>query len=321
MTPRKSSPLSLQIAADILKTVGPVDEKKLMQPHSVWATSSHLYITDFHNHRLLIYDSLKPQPHDEPRQISRISGSDIPNLNEPSNVVVHNDRLYLADFGNKRLLIFDSPLPENGQTPTVINSISNHQPQTFNSANGLFITDSAVYMTDSFNNRLIVWDTPTPTDHQPAHVFAHPGGTAIDSLNGLRCPYIINNRCYLDDLANNRLLIFDSPLPKDGDIPLVVSKFAGIDPPTLDGPVDICASDSHLFILDYFNARILIFDTFDLTDGLAPVAVIDRAGGSETRPHKLQWPRDMHICEKYIYITDFGTDRLLIYNRSEVLKP
>ena len=38
MTPRKSSPLSLQIAADILKTVGPVDEKKLMQPHSVWAT-------------------------------------------------------------------------------------------------------------------------------------------------------------------------------------------------------------------------------------------------------------------------------------------
>ena len=159
MTPRKSAPLSLQITANILKTVGPVDEKKFMQPHSVWATTSHLYITDFHNHRLLIYDSLKPQPHDEPRQISRITSSDIPNLNEPSNVVIHNDRLYLADFGNKRLLIFDSPLPENGQTPTIINSISNHQPQTFNSANGLFVTDSAVYMTDSFNNRLIVWDT------------------------------------------------------------------------------------------------------------------------------------------------------------------
>ena len=29
----------------------------------------------------------------------------------------------------------------------------------------------------------------------------------------------------------------------------------------------------------------------------------------------------MHISEEYIYITDFGTDRLLIYNRSEVLKP
>jgi len=125
------SPLSVKAEAHVVKTAGYVDPKLFMQPHSVWATQTHLYITDYtniRNGRLLIYDTLRPEPTDEPRVIERVGGADPDTLYAPSNVVVCNDRCYLADFGHKRLLIYDSPLPEDGDTPIVINSVGGVDP-------------------------------------------------------------------------------------------------------------------------------------------------------------------------------------------------
>jgi hypothetical protein len=120
------SPLSIEAEAHVVNTVGYVDPMKFMQPHGVWATDTHLYITDYTNirpGRLLIYDTLKPGPEDEPRVVSKISGPECETFYAPSNVVVCNDRCYLTDFGNKRLLIFDTPLPKDGDTPIVIDYV------------------------------------------------------------------------------------------------------------------------------------------------------------------------------------------------------
>ena len=319
MNQSRFSSLSLEGTTYEVKTVGYVDPQKFMQPHSVWATDSHLYITDFGNNRLLIYDTLKPELHDQPRQIIHVGGSDIGTFKRPSNVVVCNDSLYLTDFGNKRLLIYDTPVPQDGDSPIIIKTIKNGTPKTFNAANGLFVTSQAVYMTDSFQNRLIVWDTPKPRDGQSAHIFQRLGGVQPETLNNFRSVYIHNHRCYLDDFDNNRLLIFDSPLPKDGDVPAVVDKLSGVEPNTFNCPCDICGTDKHLLVTDFYNSRVLIFDTFDLTNGIAPVAVIDQSGSENIQPRCLYRPRDLFISDRYIYLAGFQTYRLLIFDRKEML--
>ena len=318
------SPLSVEAEAHVVKTAGYVDPMKFMQPHSVWATQTHLYITDYTNirkGRLLIYDTLFPQPTDEPRVIERVGGADPDTLYAPSNVVVFNNRCYLTDFGHKRLLIYDTPLPEDGDTPTVINYVGGVEPAKLNAANGLFITEDALYMTDTFQHRLIVWDTPVPRDRQNAHIFQRlGGGIQPATLKNLRSVHVIHGRCYLDDFDNHRLLMFDSPLPKDGDVPVVIKRIGGVEPDTFNGPIDITSTDKHLLVIDFNNDRVLIYDTFDLVDGLSPVGMIDCASrGNQIRPDILRLPRDMFISDKYIYITGFYTDRLLIFDRKEVL--
>ena len=320
----KKSSLSVEAEAHVVKTAGYVDPKKFMQPHSVWATQTHLYVTDYtniRNGRLLIYDNLRPEPTDEPRVIERVGGADPDTLYAPSNVVVFNNRCYLTDFGHKRLLIYDTPLPKDGDTPTVITSIGGVEPAKLNAANGLFVTADALYMTDTFQHRLIVWDTPVPKDGQKAHVFQRlGGGIEPDTLKNLRSVCVARGRCYLDDFDNHRLLMFDSPLPKDGDVPVVIKHIGGVEPATFNGPIDIAVTDEHLLVIDFKNDRILIYDTFDLVDGLAPVGVIDCASrGNQIRPDILRYPRDMYISDKSIYVTGFYTDRLLIFDRHAVL--
>jgi len=320
----KYSPLSVEATAHVVKTAGYVDPKRFMQPHGVWATQTHLYITDYtniRNGRLLIYDNLRPQPADEPQVIERVGGADPDTLYAPSNVVVCNDRCYLTDFGHKRLLIYDTPVPEDGDTPMVINSVGGADPEKLNAANGLFVTQDALYLTDTFQHRLIVWDTPVPKDGQKAHVFQRlGGGIEPDTFNNLRSVNVAHGRCYLDDFDNDRLLIFDSPLPKDGDVPVVIKHIGGVEPDTFNGPIDTATTDEHLLVIDFNNDRVLIYDTLDLVDGLAPVGVIDCASrGNQIRPDCLRRPRDLFISDKYIYITGFYTDRLLIFDREQVL--
>ena len=318
------SPLSVEAEAHVVKTVGYVDPLKFMQPHGVWATGTHLYVTDYTNirpGRLLIYDTLRPQPEDEPRIVERVGGAEPDNLYAPSNVVVCNDRCYLTDFGHKRLLIYDTPLPADGDTPQVINNVGGVEPGNLNAANGLFVTPDALYMTDTFQHRLVVWDTPTPQDGEPGHIFQRlGGGIEPATLSNPRSVLVARGRCYIDDFDHDRLLMFDSPLPKDGDVPVVIKRMSGVEPDTFNGPIDIAATDEHLLVIDFNNDRILIFDTFDLADGLAPVKMIDSASrGNQVRPDCLRRPRDLFISDRYIYVTGFYTDRLLIFDRADVL--
>ena len=111
-------------------------------------------------------------------------------------------------------------------------------------------------------------------------------------------------------------------MPKDGQEAHVFQRIGGVEPNTFNGPIDITSTDKHLLVIDFKNDRILIFDTFDLVDGLAPVGVIDCASrGNQIRPDILRLPRDMFIADKYIYVTGFYTDRLLIFNPEDVLGP
>ena len=93
--------------------------------------------------------------------------------------------------------------------------------------------------------------------------------------------------------------MFDSPLPQNGDVPVVIKRIGGVEPDQFDGPIDITSTDRHLLIIDFNNDRVLIYDTFDLADGLAPVGVIDGASrGNQIRPDILRLPRDMYISDK-----------------------
>ncbi|OGY31172.1 MAG: hypothetical protein A3C02_04000 [Candidatus Andersenbacteria bacterium RIFCSPHIGHO2_02_FULL_45_11] len=141
---------------------------------------------------------------------------------------VHN-RLFVADSGNGRALIYDVSTITNGE-----NAINVLGKTTFSGSGGVasqrnmgsitgFAYDSLhnrLFVSDRNNNRILVFDLAVITNGENAMgvigkttydssnasttqaTLKQPGGLAYDS---------VNSRLYVGDIANNRIMIFSTP--------------------------------------------------------------------------------------------------------------
>jgi sugar lactone lactonase YvrE len=129
-------------------------------------------------------------------------------------------------------------------------------------------------------------------DQSASHVLGQPdfnssdAGTTsstLDSPAGLAYDPA-NNRLFVDDELNNRILVFDTTAISDGEgasavlgQPDFVSSSTDTTSSTLSNPMSIAydASSSRLFVMDSYNSRILIFNVPPLIpDGEGASAVL-----------------------------------------------
>lgn len=97
----------------------------LLYPSGLWSDGHQLVVADAWNHRILIWHSM-PQRHGQPADVvvgQPDTSSNLPNvygvgspptarsLYWPYGVSVHEGRLFIADTGNRRVLVYDQ-LPE-----------------------------------------------------------------------------------------------------------------------------------------------------------------------------------------------------------------
>ena len=228
------------------------------------------------------------------------------NYSEDVAIDTATHRLFAADLGNHRVLEFDLDSSNNlvdhtadhvlGQTS--FTGFQNHSTQ-----NGMYNPSGLAYdsggqrlfVSDYSNKRVLVFNASTLSDGQNAanvlgQVDFTSNGTAT-LQNRMSYPVRIkhdwlNNRLYVADNVNNRVLVFDVSSVSNGQNafcvlgqPNFTSSTANTTQNGLSAPyaVELATATNKLYVADYTNNRVVVYDTVALSTGMNASYVIGQS--------------------------------------------
>ncbi len=220
------------------------------------------------------------------------------------NPLVHNGVLYLPDYGNNRVLGFNTVPTVNDASadfvlgqPDMISALSGSAanqmsgPQTVKSYNGKFFVD------EYENSRVLIWNSAPTTTQAPAKIVV--GQTRFGSVvtactrTGLTNPEsieVVAGKLIVADSNNNRVLIWNRIPATNGvpaDVVLGQNSFTtcvsndddqdgAIDGPTdrtLYYPAGVWSNGKRLIVADTKNNRVLIWNSIP-TANFTPADVV-----------------------------------------------
>jgi hypothetical protein len=239
-------------------------------------------------------------------------------LHAPHGIARARSRLLVADTGNHRVLIYPT-LPTSADVlPAVVvgqtsftESDSNGGKSTLSERGlsgpeGVASDGQNLVVADTGNNRVLIWTTvPTENFERAAVILGQPDAISKTIRNpaaggGMSSPTgvgIKDGRLYVVDNGSHRVLIWNSIPTVSGQAPDIVlgqasiagfSAHRGGTAPTagsLYSPYSLCFDDSHLYVGDYSNSRLLIWNTLtpetgQPADDVAGVNVFTSSSGS-----------------------------------------
>ncbi len=233
-------------------------------------------------------------------------GSSSPSVNSLSNVIVGIDtdgtRLYVSDGSNNRVLIYNH-FPTTNNTPADIvlgqpdfvsktaNQGGTASASTLNGPRGLVVNNGRLFVVDSTNNRVLIWNTlPTGNDQPADVVVGQPdfsttsAATTASKFNGPYNLFVYQGKLLVGDITNRRILIFNSiPTTNGASADVVVghtnmttSAFEGLDSSHFanSSPRDIVVYQGKMLAFDTGNERILIWNSIPTTNGAAADVVV-----------------------------------------------
>jgi len=219
---------------------------------------------------------------------------------------------------------------------------------------------------DTDNNRILLWNSIPTANAHPDLVIGQPsfntkpptqqlGVVTATTLRGPQGVWIGNNRLYVADTQNYRVLIWNTWPTKNNQAPDVVLgqkdfTTAYAPPPTttaptaaaneLLNPVSVTADSGHVFVSDLGYNRVLIWDTISPTLDQNADVVLGQPdflqttannvnvchtvpGGTTALPTgtqgqcqaSLNFPRFALSDGTRLFIADGGNDRVLIFNK------
>ncbi|MBL4889366.1 MAG: NHL repeat-containing protein [Candidatus Lindowbacteria bacterium] len=259
-------------------------------------------------------------------------------------------RLYITDLRNNRILTFTSP----GASDTTADSVLGQPNMGSNTSNngglagfglstptsGAFNKNGRLFVVDQANHRILVFHSITASDTTADTVLGQPNFDTNSanhlgiSRNSLSSPSSIvfdaENRLYVSDQGNNRVLIFNDPTGGDtaADTVLGQPRFDTnslitdtISSHVLAAPEGLAIdAEGRLYVADKTNSRVLIYDNVISGDTLADTVlgqpgfdsnIANNGGVSAT---SLSRPRGISTdTQGRIYVADAGNHRILVY--------
>ena len=216
------------------QNTGGLSASGLNYPSSIYGDATRLYVSDGDNNRTLIWNTIPAaswiSPNLEYGQPGMGSNSandaaSATNLNLPETAYTDGTRIYVADFGNNRILIWNS-IPTSNQAPANIvigqpNMTVNASGLTASTLNGptsVFTDGTRFYSAESTNNRVLIWNAIPNTSGVAANiVVGQPNMTSFynpsvssSSLSGPLSVFSDGTRLYVADQNNSRILIWNS---------------------------------------------------------------------------------------------------------------
>ena len=215
-----------------------------------------------------------------------------------------NNRLFVADQNNSRILVFDTTTITNGMNASNVigqanftSSATGLTQSTLNRPAGLGYdsTGNRLFVADWQNHRVLVFDTNTITDGMnAAFVLGQANFTSAaqaTTQSGMRFPHGVaydsaHDLLFVADKVNNRVLTFDTNALASGMNATNVlgqANFTSAGAATTQSgmgfPVDVVlnTAGTQLFVSDDLNNRILVFNTTLITDGMNAANVLGQA--------------------------------------------
>ncbi|MBN1594492.1 hypothetical protein JW933_01060 [candidate division FCPU426 bacterium] len=329
-------------------------------PWSVSSDNTRLFIADTNNHRILIYNTIPAssnapanvvvgQPDMSGSQSNQGGAAGANTLSYPCGAFSDGTKLYVADTNNHRVLIFNTiPAANNASADVVVGQPdmgSNAANQggsvadiTLDTPYKVIASGSTMLVADMYNHRVLIYDGIPTTNNMPADLVI--GQTDMISSDPgtsnwqLRYPCSICSdgvKLYLADYGNHRVLIYNSVPGIDGEIADVVigqpdftsstPNNGGIAANTLYHPVGVQAYSNRLFISDYDNHRVLIYNNIPTGDFAAAQMVIGQPNpntnlpnqGAGPQAHTLDNPSDLWAGNAGLWISERNNHRTLFH--------
>lgn len=277
----------------------PLSAQSMNWPGSVSSDGVRLLTSEIGAARVLIWNSI-PTANQTPANVvlgqpdmstgdsappGSVSASTLSRWPGP-RVHIQGTRVFVTDARNHRALIWNSVPTSNGQAanlvlgqPDFTSTTANNGGlggRSLNRPTGIFSDGTRLFVADSLNHRVLIWNAVPTLTHQPADVVV--GQQALDAatnvnpptastLSGPAAVYVANGRLYVSDNGNNRILFWD-PVPTQtgqaasgvlGQVGFVTSlaNSGGLTGRSLAGPGGIAVSKDTLFVADGNNNRLL----------------------------------------------------------------
>ncbi len=202
-----------------------------------------------------------------------------------AGAALHGGRIYAVDASYHRVLIWRSLPTQNNQLADVVlgqpdlDSAAPNRggvvgPATLLGPRGIFVDDGHIYVVDTGNHRILVWNTNEPTSGQPADaVIGQPSfSDSQGCVSGRLCSpqgfAALGNRIYIVENQNSRVLSFGSRLPAASELPdriygqpdltTTAANLGRLAIDRLYTPQGIVATDRGLYITDTGNGRVVV---------------------------------------------------------------
>ena len=226
-----------------------VSGSTLMYPSGIWSDGKRLVVADAWNHRVLIWHSM-PERHGQAADVvvgqPDFSGNQ-PNvygigalpsaqsLNWPYGVYVHEDRLFVADTGNRRVLVYNALPVKNGQSADHVLGKPSFEERDYEGEDAVWpyavrISDEGqLAITDTQYYRVLLWNHWRDALHSKASVIVGQPDLASNGQNqfGLFPQAHTLSWCYdhffyrrglwVADTGNSRLLWYQQSPKSNGE--------------------------------------------------------------------------------------------------------
>lgn len=276
-------------------------------PTGILVIDEQLVIADAWHHRILVWETV-PTVDDTPPDwvigqpdLSRVEPNrgaepDLTSFYWPFGIAFIEGRFYIADTGNRRVLVWNDGLPLRGQPAD------------------------------------LVLGQPSPTDREENR----GGEVAADSFRWPHSIAAAGAGVVIADAGNHRLLRWDRPLEADGPADAVLGQLdfvSGAEFPyvsqegRLRFPYAVATLDGQMAVADTANNRVLLYDSVEAAHDDRPIGVLGQptlAANGENRwervaddtmcwPYGLWWSRSFD--RELLAIADSGNNRVVLWER------
>jgi uncharacterized protein (TIGR03437 family) len=321
----------------------PATQNGLRSPTAVATDGIHLVVADTDHNRVLIWNSI-PVINDQPADVvvgqpnfqsSSLPG-DTPNghsLRSPQGVWILNGKLYIADTGYNRVLVYNHIPTANGASadlalgaPNLTTFVQPDLTQQTTSAsasnllNPVSVTSDGVrlFITDLGYNRVLIWNNIPTSSGAPADVVI-----GQPDMNNSAA-----NNSFTGTAATSTTPASTATVTVP-ETPVLCTQSNGTDyngkptyPPTCNATLSFprfALSDGHrLFIADGGNDRVLIFQQIPTQNGASADIVIGQLGGeinqASDAADSLRTPMSLAWDGTNLFVADAFNRRVTVYS-------
>jgi hypothetical protein len=339
---------------------GGVKANTLRYPKDVCSNGTWLFVTDSGNHRVLIYNSMPTsngasasvvigQPDMTSNTINN-GGLNANTLFDPWGIFSYGTQLFVADCSNNRILIYNTIPTSNGASANVVIGQSNMTSNTANNgglnANTLFGPTSIysdgirLFVADCSNSRILIYNTIPTSNGASANVVigqsnmtsngGNNGGLKANTLYLPKDVYSDGTRLFVADGYNNRILIYNTIPVTNGasanmvigqpDMTSNVGNNGGLKANSLYYPECVYSNGTQLFVSDWNNSRVLIYNTMPTTNGASADKVLGQpdmtsnvGNNGGLNANTLRGPMGMYGDVTRLFVADNSNNRVLTY--------
>jgi len=235
------------------------------------------------------------------------SALDYPPINWSMGMTIYDEKLYVADTDNHRIVVYD--LENNEKLLTFTSPIQNYCDSTHtwtkvvtdctvemrNLPTSIEIMDEKIFVAYGFQNEIQVFDL----DGTYLWKFGS-SGTKSGQFNSPHRLAASNNELFVADLENYRIQVFDL----DGNF-LRQFETHNNSIKQFSKPIDVYAYDSQIFVVDQHHALILVFD---LNGKLMKEFPVNQNLSNTSEPY------GVFVYDDLIFVSDIGDHSVKIFD-------